>query len=274
MGLETSMGVGRRMAMTLSLLNAGKKLRDKPRALVLLLQDARDAGAGFIRRMKEDLSEHYDLSVIDFTEVPIRRCMACDICPADVDLDESYRCLVKNDGMRGVHAGLLDHDLIIPVVVSSRAPAEVKGDYQIFMERTRYLRRGDYIWSNLMVAPVVLQESGAISTYPLRMLTSLIRHHTIMSRPLTLHLTKTGPEDATDVLKSLKELAPHAARLAAGRLGMTGAATSYNPVGYILSADKKREDMQLDKRKKVVAAREMRLKTLAAKRLAKEGGDV
>lgn len=274
-GLETAMGTGRRMAKVLSLLDSPRRLKTKPRALVLLLQDAGEAGAGLVATMTAELEQVLDIKVLDFTALPLRRCMACDICPADVDLDESYRCMVKSDAMSGVHVQFLDHDILIPVVVSSRNPALLKGDYQIFMERTRYIRRGDYIWSDVLVAPVVVQEAGGISTYPLRMLTSLIRHHTVMFRPLVAHLARGVIDDVQGICESLKEAAAHAARLAAGRLSRAGTdiMTGYNPVGYVLSADKTREDKLLKKREKIVAEREKRLGRQAAERLAREDGE-
>ncbi|WP_243313796.1 flavodoxin family protein [Fundidesulfovibrio agrisoli] len=274
LGLETAMGVGRRMATVLSLLKSPARLKGKPRALALLLQDAEGAGAGMIEKIRLHLGDVFDVHVVDYTELSIRRCMACDICPADVDLDEFYRCLVKNDAGGDVHRELLDHDVLIPVVVSSRNPAAIKGDYQKFMERTRYIRRGDYIWSDTLVAPVVIQEPGGVSTYPIRMLTSLIRHHTVMFRPLVGHLAQGAVIGEEQILEGLREAAERSAKLAAGRLARAGehAAASYNPVGYVLSADKTREDMQLKKREEIVAQRESRLRKLAAERLLPQSG--
>ena len=268
-GLETSMGVGRRMAKVLQLLASPRRLKAKPSALVLLLQDAEGVGAGFVESMRGRLSGQLDLEVVDFTDARLRRCMACDICPADVDVDESYRCLVKNDAMKGMHSRLLDHDMLVPVVVSVRDPGRISGDYQKFMERTRYLRRGDYVWSDTLVAPVVIQEPGAVSTYPLRMLTSLIRHHTVMSRPLVGHLIQGGLPDQEELLVGLGEASAQAARLAAGRLAqaLKGGGVGYNPVGYVLSADKNRDDAMFQKRSRIVAARGERLSRLAGDRL-------
>jgi len=274
-GLETAMGTGRRMAKVISLLESPHRLKTKPRALILLLQDSGDVGLGLVESMTAELETVLDIQFINFTLLPLRRCMACDICPADVDLDESYRCMIKNDAMAGMHAQFLDHDILIPVVVSSRNPSSIKGDYQIFMERTRYLRRGDYIWSDVLVVPVVIQETGGVSTYPMRMLTSLIRHHTVMFRPLVSHLAQGVIDDAQVIYDGLKEATAHAAKLAAGRLARagTGATIGYNPVGYVLSADKSREDKLLQRREEIVAEREQRLIRQAAKRLVQEDGE-
>jgi len=115
----------------------------------------------------------------------------------------------------------------------------------------------------------VIQEPGAVSTYPLRMLTSLIRHHTVMSRPLVGHLIQGGLPDQEELLVGLGEASAQAARLAAGRLAqaLKGGGVGYNPVGYVLSADKNRDDAMFQKRSRIVAARGERLSRLAGDRL-------
>lgn len=276
-GLDTSMGIGRRMAKVLRLQSSAHQLKSKAKALVLLLQDAGGVASAFAATIKERLGASLDVKILDFSCTQLRRCMACDICPADVENDECYRCLVKNDDMKFLHSKILDHDLLIPIVVSVRDTGSIQGDYQKFMERTRYIRRGDYIWSDMLVAPVVLQEHGSVSTYSLRMLTSFIRHHTVMLRPL-VGILKNGalPQpDADEILLSLDEAEHWAARLAAGRLNqaLEGGTIGYNPVGYVLSADKNRDDAMFQKRAQLVQARVARLRRLAHERLRPDNGE-
>ena len=95
-------------------------------------------------------------SIINITDSNIKRCIACDICPTNVDLDEVYRCIIKSagDDFSDLHPDLLHHDALVPVVASPRDRSRVVGNYQTFIERSRYLRRGDYVWSDMLVAPL------------------------------------------------------------------------------------------------------------------------
>jgi multimeric flavodoxin WrbA len=275
-GLDTSMGVGRRMAQTLTLLASARRLKDRPKALALLLQDSDGLAKKQAEAWAAELAPALDIQILDLSGEQIRRCMACDICPMEVGTDETYRCMVKSDAMKALHGEMLDYDMLIPIVVSTKDPRRLQGDYQKFMERTRYLRRSDYIWSDTLVVPVALQEAGAVSTYNIRMLTSLIRHHTVMFRPLVGQIVRGEILNPKDIGAGLEEAATDAARLAAGRLAraLDGGVVGYNPVGYVLSADKGKDDSVIDRRVEAVKARVERLSRQAAQRLHPKDGDV
>ena len=52
--------------------------------------------------------------------------------------------------------------------------------YQRFIERTRYWRRSSYMIGDKLTAPFVISELNSNQNLHIRMLTSLIRHHTII----------------------------------------------------------------------------------------------
>ncbi len=69
----------------------------------------------------------------------------------------------------------------------------MQSNYQRFIERTRYLRRGDYVFSDWLCAPLVIEELGANENMHIRLLTSMLRHHTIMVKPM-ISYTQAGKD--------------------------------------------------------------------------------
>ena len=79
----------------------------------------------------------------------------------------------------------------------------------------------------------------------------------------TILVTAVGAPPGLNVVRALYEsiFIKKVRRITAGKLiGYEGKETSYNPVGYILSADKDREDMEFQIRGKVIRERFDRIK--------------
>jgi len=271
-GLDTAMGTGRRLARVLRLLDTEAHLRGPVRVLVPVLAEAGGRAERLVRDLVERHSERVRATVLVLDDAAIRRCIACDICPTHIDVDDSYRCIIQNrkDPIRALHTELLGHDLVMPVVAVARDRNEVRSRYQLFMERTRYLRRGDYVFSDQLVSPLVVEELGAQSTYLMRMTTSFVRHHTVVSRPHTAYVAGGELLDAPALEAWFTETLSRAQRLAAGRLDLNRAdheATRYNPVGYVLAADKEAEDRRLERREAMQADRRERIAAEAEARL-------
>ncbi len=271
-GIDTSMGLGRRMAQVLAPLCSGARTSDPPRTLFIVLQDDK---TGLGRRESEALAERMgdrmQARILDVSGADISRCIACDICPTHVGLDSEYRCTItaNTDPLPQLHKALLDHDLIVPVIVTSKHRAQLVSAYQSFIERTRYLRRSDYIWSDLVIAPMILQESASLDSYPIRAMTSFIRHHTVMSRPILGVHSAQGVLNRPDLDAGLGDALTAAARLTAGRLALHQQSTRrYNPVGYVLSSQKDAEDEKLRNRDAMQAKRKADMLEKAAARLA------
>ncbi|MDR3437772.1 NAD(P)H-dependent oxidoreductase [Telmatospirillum sp.] len=271
-GIDTSMGLGRRMAQVLTTLCNDSKMIGGPRVLFAVLQDDID---GLALRETEALvarlGNQVEASVVDISASTIHRCIACDICPTHVGLDSEYRCIITSatDAMSDLHALLLDHDMIVPVLATSRKRERIVSAYQTFIERTRYLRRSDYVWSDLLVAPLILQESGTMDSAPIRVMTSFIRHHTVMTRPVLGVYANGIVLNRQDVDGDIRSAIGSAARLTAGRLQQNRLpAYRYHPVGYMLSSEKDAEDEKLKRREALITQRRANLAAQAAKRLA------
>ena len=271
-GLRTSMGTGRRLAGLLHQLGQRPRLNGPLKAMFVVLQDRNDEALHRLRELISGFSpDELQASIIDIAGARIAPCIACDICPTHIDRDEVYRCIItsNHDSLGKLHEKLLHHDAIIPVMLSTRDAADVKSNYQSFMERTRYLRRGDYAFSNQLVAPLVFEEIGASQNYALRAMTSLVRHHTVIAKPMLGYLQDGVMLNSAEIGTGLSKFLSDARLLAAARIGEVYEEKNYqyNPVGYVLSANKDAEDQRLDLRKEMIASRYQRMMKEAQERL-------
>jgi multimeric flavodoxin WrbA len=267
-GIDTSMGVGRRMGRVLKQLCTQSTLRDVPRTLFLILQDAYNIGASTVDRLITRFGSDMHASVLNVTGRNIMRCIACDICPKQFEPDDIYSCIIaaKIDSMADLHRSLLYHDLIVPVGVSLQEPFP-GSIYQTFLERTRYLRHADFIWSDVLIAPLVLEEPGDYRSLPIRMMTSFLRHHTVMAKPMIGYVTGGEVNNLKHIEEDFSRTLTFAARLAAGRLAQTKKTSPvlrYNPVGYAIVSGKDKAD---ERRRQAGEARQNRLITEAENRL-------
>lgn len=273
-GLDTAMGTGRRVARTIKMISLGKDsiLLKKPKVLFWVLQDANDTALRVIKNLPENFWSNIDAEVINISEKTIMRCIACDVCPTHIDIDEEYRCIIKSkkDDLSELHHNLLDYDAIIPVIYSNKNAIDIQSNYQRFMERTRYLRRGDYVFSDIIVAPLIIEEIGTHDNMHIRTVTSMIRHHTIMSTPLFV-TTLNGKTFNEDGLKEdLQSFTEALTKVSKGRLISYSQEVNhlkYNPVGYVLSAVKDREDEKMFSREKMIEKRIERIKTIKDERI-------
>jgi multimeric flavodoxin WrbA len=275
-GIDTSMGVGRRMAKILKMLGTREQLADVPRPLFLILQDVNGIARRTVDTLVSRLKSHMAPTILDLTSEQVRRCIACDICPTHIDLDREYRCIIRsdNDSLPEIHAHLLGHDLLVPVVATARDRTDVTSNYQTFIERSRYLRRGDYFWSDLLVAPITLAENSGYDTYAIRQMTSFLRHHTVMSQPLVGQIVDGSVIDIEKIAEGLGTALHAASRLTAGRLARSaGPEYRYTPVGYVLSVEKEAEDERMSRRSAMLDDRKNRLAMEAHRRLQREVTD-
>jgi multimeric flavodoxin WrbA len=273
-GLDTSMGVGRRMAKVLLNLSGRHRLADAPRTLFLVLQDADGMAQREVEALVARLGPRVQATIIDIAARSIKRCIACDICPTHIDLDDVYRCIIKSstDDFSELHAELLNQDLLVPVAVSPRDRSRLSSNYQTFIERTRYLRRGDYAWSDLLVAPLSLVESTGFDSRAIRMMTSFLRHHTVMAQPMVGQIVDGKLANREHIFAALGPLLAAAERLTAGRLAQarSSGGLRYHPVGYVLSAHKDAEDEKLRRRQAMIDDRAALLEQEARARLLRD----
>ena len=208
-----------------------------------------------------------------FVESNIIRCLACDICPTHIDVDEEYRCIIKSkkDDLHAIHNEFLNADAIIPVVFSPLNRDGLVSNYQRLMERTRYFRRGDYVFSDLLTAPMVIEDIGSAENMHIRMMTSMVRHHTILSMPQVLYRYKHVVVNFNEVKKNLEGFIAAAKKVVTAKMLAYSSSVNhlkYNPVGYVLSSTKDAEDEKLRKRVAMIEGRVNKAKIDVKKRVS------
>jgi len=270
-GLRTSMGTGRRIASLLRELGARREIHGPVKVLFVVLQDRQGEAQGRLTDMLCAFPREVQATVINVSEKRIAPCIACDICPTHIDVDDVYRCIItaKHDNLQHLHKELLHHDAIVPVIFSAKDTHQISNNYQTFMERTRYLRRGDYVFSNQLVAPLIFEEIGGGENYALRAMTSMVRHHTVISQPMIGYIHGGQLLNGAKVMEQMKLFLASVRRLAAARLAevFEKENTKYKPVGYVLAADKEAEDARLNSRQDMVKSRYQRMMDEAKERL-------
>lgn len=273
-GIDTCLGTGRRIARVTAQLLASDdvRLRDRPRLNFWNLQDREGALARWLAPFQQRISDDATVQSTDLLTNSIRPCLACDICPIHIGPDQEYRCIIKraSDGVVVAHDDLLWGDVIVPAAFSPMDRSELRSTYQEFMERSRYLRRGDYVFTDRLVAPVIFEEIGANENLDVRVMTSFIRHHTVMMKPILGWIHQGRLINEEEVRQGFAEAVAAGARLTAGKLAMVSLShesVQYNPVGYVLSRAKDNEPATITERAKSSQLRVARLTEEAETRL-------
>ena len=254
-GLKTSIGVGRRVAQVAQLWKKGQenRMNDKVRVGVWVLQDdTHGTGVGDITKLTQDVTAErpgVEFDIQNFTKSEIVRCIACDVCPISVGPEEDYRCIigVQSDLFKRMHAALLDVDAIVVAAYSPEDSTLIETVYQKFVERTRYIRRDNYAFSDRLVAPLVISEVNARQNLHIRMLTSFLRHNTMLHHPIIGMKWQGEILNYKEMLKNAVAFADSATTLTTGRLASSqdeNAPNRYNPVGYTISLAKQQNDIE------------------------------
>jgi len=238
------------------------------------LQDKDDVALNFIKELIAPYHETLNVKITNFSEQNIIRCLACDICPTHIDIDEEYRCIIKskNDDLQRLHEELLEADAIIPVAYSPVDREGLHSNYQRLMERTRYFRRGDYVFSDLMTAPMVIDEIGSNENLHIRMMTSMIRHHTVVSKPMIAYTRNGNFVNKEDVQTDFEAFNLRVRQMIRAKMIAYASEVNhlrYNPVGYVLSAAKEKEDQKLSKRRDMIETRIAQAKKMVDERIVK-----
>lgn len=279
-GIDTAIGTGRRIAAVASELSLAREveLSDAVHMDVWMLQDRDAEGQKLVEDFTAELSDKAQVRILDMNEDRVRPCIACDICPTHVGPDDEYRCIVRNkdDGLVIRHQDLLNADVLVPTIFAPKDRSRLRSVYQQFIERTRYLRRGDYVFTDLLVAPIVITEVGVNDAMDIRMMTSFIRHHTVIVKPVIAMMHEGKLLNPDDVRAGLARAVEEGRRLAAGRLASASLhtkATDYKPVGYVLATAKDNEQKTIDARLSAVEIRAAKAEDAARVRLASTSTD-
>jgi multimeric flavodoxin WrbA len=251
-GLQTCIGTGRRVARTALMKsrkeNGGATLADKLSIHLWLVQDSEDRrGHRYFKSWAKDLSDRdpsVDVRIFDAVSDEVVRCIACEVCPTHLGDAREYRCIITSpdDFFAKHHRELIDADAVLVGAYCPGNSSAVKSVYQQFIERTRYLRRDNYVFEDLLVAPFIVSDVEAHQNLHSRMAGSMIRHHTILNRPIIAIENEGQILNAAAVARDSDLFVARSRELLVGRYLRDKEATEYRPVGYQISAAKAREE--------------------------------
>ena len=140
---------------------------------------------------------------------------------------------------------LIDTDAILLAAYSPVDRGKINSVYQRFIERTRYLRRDDFVIGDRLVAPLVISEINSNQNLHIRILTSMLRHHTVLHRPVIGMEYQNKIINWETMVEQGLSFIETASKLTAGRIRKAQnqmKETTYNPIGYTISAEKLRSD--------------------------------
>ncbi|MDC3364896.1 flavodoxin family protein [Pseudomonadales bacterium] len=261
-GLDTSVDTGRRVAHLTKLLNPQRSI--KPRIDIVLVQDRSDEfGLSFLKKLTAEYKGQALFRVYNASREKIHRCIACDICPTDIGGKSEYRCIIKSqkDFFVREHEDLVLPDAILIAAFSPKDKTLIHSTYQKFIERTRYLRRDDYAIGDTLSAPLIISELGSNQNLHLRVITSMIRHHTAVHQPLILYSDRNHFLNLESFATQFKSFITSAGRFAASRSSSAQELErrkEYKPLGYSISSAQKKStssDRALIKNKRISVAR-------------------
>lgn len=249
-GLETSIGTGHRVGKVVKNLFNSKEyeLKGPVKIGILLVQDSSESkGLEYIKKYTSSVADiGVEFKIIDITKHKILRCIACDLCPVEHAPRDQYTCIIKNkkDFFTQCHEELMDMDSWILAAYSPKDKKSVESVYQSFMERTRYIRRGSYMMGDRLCTAMIFSELNSNQNLHIRMLTSLIRHHTILSQPIKSYELEGKLLNGEYVSEKLSSFVEKSKKVAISRMigAEEGKVEHYVPVGYTVSTLRNKED--------------------------------
>lgn len=257
-GIKTAYSLGKRVGEIANIISRDEnverrgRLEAKPRVGVIILSDNDQGKArGYVQKRLGKIlpRSSYETSYLDVSSSSVLRCIACDLCPTEVGDIEEYRCIITADKdlFSNTHSSFLDYDCIIPVFLSdgSGKNGVTSSTYQRFMERSRYLRRDEYVFANTLIAPWILKDIDSNDLIDVRMSTSFLRHNTILTKQIiTLEFENCviNSQQEENALKNVKSKLDKL--FGAGvRSNRVLENKIYDPVGYKISKEKKSIDL-------------------------------
>ncbi len=210
-GLRTARGTGRRVARVADLVARGGGPRGAAaggtrgaHVVVLVTMDDRDGMLlAFLKEYlarAETLAPGTTFELINVLDSTIYRCLGCDACPPDGPIEAGVEptpehrahCVVRHraDAMDGLHERLLRADGVILAGLNVVRHDELVYRYQVLIERTRYIRRDHFELSDKLFTALSMNQVGARinSLHTLKVVTSYLRHNTVMHRPIEVFL--------------------------------------------------------------------------------------
>ena len=191
--------------------------------------------------IKNSKQDKIKFNIIKVFKEKVHPCIACDICPVEYGEPSEYRCIIKNkdDFFNKNHKEIVECDSFIFACYSGENFKNIKSNYQEFVERTRYLRRDDYLLGSKLVTSFVLSEVSSNRNLHIRTLTSLIRHQNVLSKPILVFKSGNTFINLENIKKNFNKFCDDALKVR-----KLNSVSEYKPVGYEISMEKYKSKKQ------------------------------
>ncbi|MBI4776567.1 MAG: NAD(P)H-dependent oxidoreductase [Deltaproteobacteria bacterium] len=174
-GLQTSYGTGSRVAVLSQILPIHELPSYKPRVMVLY---PKRPTVEIQERIEHLVSVNAEIDAVFLEDFKLGRCLGCIACPNPTP-NESV--CVQTDDMVEIRERMLRSEGMLIVDAPGRRIDGAK--YQIFVERTRSMRRNNFELSNLPIGLIQFSSVFSGSLFFLRGTNFALRHNAIMIGP-------------------------------------------------------------------------------------------
>jgi len=241
-GIKTALSTGKNLGEVLNKIDLTNNKSEISKKIhnchIFILQDNRNQEC---TKIVESLVKNYKDKKISFKifkvfKDQVHKCIACDVCPISYGDSKQYRCIINNkdDFFKKNHEEIIDCDSFIIAAYSGTNFINIKTNYQQFIERTRYLRRDDYLIGDKLVTSLILSEVNSNRNLHIRILTSLMRHHNILTKPILIFKNANTYINLENIKKQFIDFCQTALRVKKDPKKIN----EYKPVGYEISLEK------------------------------------
>ncbi len=240
-GVKTALSTGKNVGEVLNNINLEDNnqnlITNKPhKCSIFILQDNKEEECTRIIEslIKNYKDENIKFSIFKVFKEEVHKCIACDVCPISYDDSEKYRCIINNkdDFFKKNHNQIIDCDSFIFAAYSGTNFINIKTNYQQFIERTRYLRRDNYLFGRKLVSSFILSEVNSNRNLHIRILTSLMRHHNVLFKPILVFKNANAYINFENIKRQFIEFCNTAKKVKNDR-----SKVEYKPVGYEISLE-------------------------------------
>ncbi len=210
-GIQSGLNLGSRVVRASVILDNQNYHPNGNVAIITDTDGAYECAQKFILPILER-SENMRCRVINLSKYRIERCIGCNECP--VNTDSYYKCII-NDEMFELEKEVIDADGFI-VCLEADNNLWSSYNWQTFVERSRYLRRGDYKFANKPIMSVQYCSSENVMPFHIRVLSPAFKHDMIFVGP-SLTLTKNSQTTNETTASSLAKFTELLLRAKSGR---------------------------------------------------------
>lgn len=236
-GIDTSIGVGHRVSQVTEILkNADSGKLDDFKISFWITKD-RDHTlekniSTQVEKLKKVFPARFKFEVLDLTGISLLRCVGCSICPFHYDKskkDVAIKCKIQNDDMKNIYASLVNNDAIVICGYNPKSTQGLMDIYQTFLERTRFIRRDNFLLTNVPITSYSMKGPEQEDLFSLKVMTSFMRHNTIICPPIKHTISGKSPEHS---FEGLVDFINKAVLVRKGRNVVKARQVSYHVIGY------------------------------------------